>query len=676
MVAPMKERGKWICLVLVLGLVGLGAFLRLYHLGRALLWIDEITITWFAALPRTVGQIFREIYAADMQGFTGQHMPIQYAMLNLFYHAYSALGIVDFSEFLTRLPFALTGIAALPLMYLTAKRYFNSKSTALWALFLLSISFFHVMKSRDATGYAPLILFILLNSYGAVGIMLPEAGCSNWKKTLFLIAFLLGTLGAFLTHLTSWLYLAPEGMILVGCIGWPIWKKWRAGHKFTDLIRQNIWGIALVLLLLISALCFIRFPLAVTKGHGIHEDVRESLGLAHFVYQIAHFSWGKGGGRLISAVVVFFAALILGWKKCRLKMIWVSVLTIMPAFLIAVLNFRGFHPRYLSVILPAYLALLALGFSCAQEALSQRIKYKHIQEGFAGVVILLFIIWLWGPYRALFAMHTKAFPIYETRETLLSVIEPETPYIWQNAFQARQLGQAYAIPDHACINGMYPNGTGEPRQQFLMMDHYFQIIARSVPTAPMIIDHNDRFFFDSAYQWPKSYYKRKIAVEREPWLRKLHDWGFEHVGYDPDGFDYYIYYNTTEDIVEQVQSVQGLAVWPVGKKWHFQRLPNGITIMVNDGPSELKLVNFKPGCEQGRLRVTGFAAQNGSLMLTGPGLPPNGIFASFGPSANQAVTLELPGIPLRSGTQIFTFSVFPQSQQPVFFPVTFELVEN
>lgn len=672
----MKEQKKWIIGTIVVFLIALGTFLRLFRLGQPLLWIDEITITWFAALPRTAGQIIQEIFTADMQGFTGQHMPLQYVLLNFFYYIYKACGINDVSEFLTRLPFALSGILALPLMYLTSKRFWGSTKLGLWSLFLLSISFFHVLKSRDATGYAPLILCILLNSYGAVGILLPDAEQPRRKLIVYFIAFIVGTIGAFMTHLTSWLYLAPEGMIMLGCTVLPMWKSWRKGDKLPTLFKSKILSLIALMALLVMALCFIHFPLAVTKGHGIYEDIRESLGVSHLLYQIAHFSWGKGAGRLISAILLLLAAFVAGWKKYHAKVLIVATLWVIPAILIAILNFRGFHPRYMSVILPVHITILALGCSCVQELITNVIKHRHTAAIYLGMVALLLTAWLWGPYRALFLMHSIAFPIYEVRETLQSVLEPDAPYIWQNAFQARQLGQTYMLPGHACINGMYPNGTGEPKQQFLIMDQNLRHICKTIPNAPMIIDRNDLFFLDQDYQWPHTFYNREIPVKKEPWLKKFHEWGFMSVGFDPDSFDYHILYNTTDDIVNQIKSTQGLAIWPQDKVWQFQRLQNGIVLIINTGPAALTVANFNNQCNQVKLRITGFATGNGAVMITGANLPPSGIYSSFQASGNQAVTMELGHIPVTFGIQQLTFSIFPPAQEVLFYPIAFEIIEE
>jgi len=568
----MNWNRKWNVPGLVVVLMLLGIWLRFFRLGQALLWIDEITITWFAALPRTVGQIFSEIYAADMQGFTGQHMPIQYALLNIFYWLYDAFGVEHVSEWLTRFPYALTGILSLPLVYLFAKRYYRSSKTGLWALLLFAVSFFHVSRSRDATGYAPLILFILLNSYGLVGLLLPDAQMKRRKTIGFFLAFVVGTVGAFLTQLTSWLYLAPEGAVLFGCVVWMLFKDYRNGVRPGDSLKRHAVPVALVFILVITALCFSRFPLAVTKGHGIGEDTRETLGFAHMVYQIANYTWGRGGGRLVGALLVMLSALIVGWRKCRSKLLLNIFLFASPGILIAIVTYKGFHPRYLSVSFPAYIAFLALGLTGAQEAFARFVKVRQGEAIFAIGAVALLAVWLSGPYQALFQIHSKVFPIHEVWQMVEEVGEEDAPYIWQNGFQARQLGQEYEIPGHACILGLYPNGTGEPRQQFEWWNQCLQRIAMAVPTAVMICDENDPFFFDPIYQWPKKYYKNKKDVDNKPWLKSLNEWGFEHHGFDPDHYKYAVYYNTTDDLAEQCRSNQSQMVWPVGKGWRFQRI--------------------------------------------------------------------------------------------------------
>ena len=669
----IKRESKRIIPLIFLLLCLLGITLRLYRLGQSLLYIDEITITWFAALPRTVGNIFHDIYAANMQGFTGQNMPIQYALLNVFYHIYKAFGIQEVSEFLTRLPYALTGILSLPLMYLTVKRVFNSRRIGLWALLLLSTSFSHVLRSRDATGYAPLMFFILLNSYGLAGLMLPDEHQSRKKTVGFLVAFIFGVLGSFLTHLTSWFYLAPEGVVAAVVSFSRMRASFRQGNRGKVFLRQHAVAFIMLGSLLVMALCFIRFPLAVFKGHGIVDNNREYPGLTHVLYQVANFSWGQGAGRLAGAFAILTCALITGWKQNRSKVYTLVFLVTLPVLLIATFNFRDVHPRYLSVVFPAYVALLAVGFSGAQDFIARHIRYRQTQVVFIVVVVLLLGAWLSGPYRALYSMHRKLFPMYELRQGLEQVLEPNAPYIWQNGYHARQLGQAYKIPGHHSIPGIYPSGQPNPGQPFIAMNDQMRRLAMALPQAVLIVDEKDAFFQHEIYLWPNRFYQHRLPIQNEPWVDQLYNWGFESIEYKPGAVSFAVLYNTTEEVIERLRNESDKAIWPKGDAWQYQQIQNGMTLMSINGEATLQTANFVPEGNTYTVRFTGLTTGSGSILLAGAGLPPNGIYGSFSPS-QQAVTVDVGPVELKPGLDELNVTVLPSTGQPLFYVVAVELV--
>ena len=198
-------------LILFLAILLAGAALRFYGAGRPLLWIVEITVAQFGSPDRTAAQIVGEIFEAAFKGTTGQHMPFQYVWANLALRLYRALGVTP-AEYGMRLPFALLGIASLPLFGWMAARYYN-RAVGLWMMALGAISFFHVYQSRDATSYAPLLFCIALHLCGVTGMLRArERGRPLVWGNMAL--GLLGALGAFFSHMSAWLLLGSEGLVL------------------------------------------------------------------------------------------------------------------------------------------------------------------------------------------------------------------------------------------------------------------------------------------------------------------------------------------------------------------------------------------------------------------------------------------------------------------------------
>ncbi len=151
---PSSPRGVWWTLAVI---ILAGAVLRLTDLDRAGYMIDEINVIRDAlAAPGYAAIIEREI-----ERFTTWHrLPLPMLLIRAAAKALpfstAELALQFPVEWVARLPFALLGIATIPLLWLLG-RLFRDSQTGLWAAFLGSISVFHVFYSREAYDYALLI---------------------------------------------------------------------------------------------------------------------------------------------------------------------------------------------------------------------------------------------------------------------------------------------------------------------------------------------------------------------------------------------------------------------------------------------------------------------------------------------------------------------------------------
>ena len=124
----------------------LAAGLRLFAIDSQSLWVDEI-MTWEQIRP-DIGFGFFTQMLDSIQG------PLYQAIL------WPLIRFTD-ADWVMRLPAAIFGILAVPLLGITAARIFGNKSARLAAL-LLAVSPFHVWYSQEARGYSFLIFFSLL----------------------------------------------------------------------------------------------------------------------------------------------------------------------------------------------------------------------------------------------------------------------------------------------------------------------------------------------------------------------------------------------------------------------------------------------------------------------------------------------------------------------------------
>ncbi len=147
------ERPEAPYLVLLGGFFAVGLFLRLDRLGAQSLWFDEADAVILAR--RTLGVLIGNLAAA------GQNGPLY----TLFMHLWMA--VFGTSEVAVRLPSALAGAAAIPLIYALG-RLLHGPKLGLYAAGILTIAPYQHWYAREAKMYAPLVCAILASTLALV----------------------------------------------------------------------------------------------------------------------------------------------------------------------------------------------------------------------------------------------------------------------------------------------------------------------------------------------------------------------------------------------------------------------------------------------------------------------------------------------------------------------------
>jgi uncharacterized membrane protein len=142
-------------LLILAAILAVGTFLRLFRLGHAELWTDEIaTAAWYL-----VGGI------TDLNGMIRYWQATTYNSPFIAFVAFGAIKLLGASEFNLRLPFAVAGILCLPMMFLLGRKMFKDDSLALWLTGLTALSPFWIHYSQDARFYPFYLLITLLSVY-------------------------------------------------------------------------------------------------------------------------------------------------------------------------------------------------------------------------------------------------------------------------------------------------------------------------------------------------------------------------------------------------------------------------------------------------------------------------------------------------------------------------------
>lgn len=178
------RRGAGQSMHLVLLLV-IASALRLYHLGRQSLWIDEGFSLRDATTPFTVAKASKPLY---------------FWFLSLWMH----LGT---SDWLLRLPAVIFGVACVALIFLIGRMIWGARAGALAGL-LGAVSPLQVDHSQEVRMYTLLTLLVLLSVYFLLLYI------RSWRSLHVFLCALFAWM-AVLTHPMASLMLIPEGLAVL-----------------------------------------------------------------------------------------------------------------------------------------------------------------------------------------------------------------------------------------------------------------------------------------------------------------------------------------------------------------------------------------------------------------------------------------------------------------------------
>ncbi len=338
------------------------AVLRLFRLGHQSLWVDEI-FTWRSA---GVGEAWDPARLLE-----DVHGPLYSLGLYLW------TLLAGDSEWALRLPSALLGVALVAAISRLAARWLGEE-TAVPAAWLAAGSPFLVWYGQEARNYTLLMLCACLSTTlllrlrrrmsapGVVGyITVAWAGLlSNLSFALLAAAHLrwwLGTPGSRARRLVR-MAMVALGLLLLASPWVPqirnIWDWQRLQpSRVVDAAEIPLRGATTFHA---AALPFAAASFAV--GYTLGPPVRELRANPGAATLRPHLL------PLTAALLVFGTLTVLGLRALHRRgrlgdaLLWLLVPALLVSYF-AFQNFKVFHPRYLSVAVPAYLALLAAGFA-------------------------------------------------------------------------------------------------------------------------------------------------------------------------------------------------------------------------------------------------------------------------------------------------------------------------
>jgi len=180
--------------LLLIGILILGLFLRLYDLDEESIWTDEGWSIHFANQPN-VWEVVK-IMAQDV------HPPLYFVILHYW------MEIFGDSEFALRLPSVIFGVGSIFVIYKVGKLAFN-KEVGLISALLLAVSFFHIIHSQQIRHYGLMALLVLVSMYFYLKLIKGQWSRKN------IIFYVIGSLLLLYTHLLSFLFILIQNIYFI-----------------------------------------------------------------------------------------------------------------------------------------------------------------------------------------------------------------------------------------------------------------------------------------------------------------------------------------------------------------------------------------------------------------------------------------------------------------------------
>ncbi|MCD6519785.1 MAG: glycosyltransferase family 39 protein [Anaerolineae bacterium] len=345
MVESKPTQGRWREWAWLMGVLLLAGGMRFCGLTRQSLWYDEAYSVWTSQMDIAS---LRTLWRWQIE------FPLYYLLLHYWMKLFGT------GEFAVRAFGALAGTLTVLPFYFWGKALFDSRVGLLGA-FLLAMNPYHLWYSQEVRMYAWALLFAVASLW-AFWRLVRGAGWGWWVGYVLLTG-----LTFHLHYYIAWLVLVENLYYL-----WMLVKG--AANSFWRGLKPWIWAQLGVLLLALPAFAVFMTKVRVFNQWGWLAERYGSPGLGELVQLFFFFTTGQvfpGPGVLRWLTAGIFGALVVwgavavwqkrpAWLKGEVFALLLLVLPLGALFIVGQF-FTVWVPRYLLLLLPAFLLLVAVG---------------------------------------------------------------------------------------------------------------------------------------------------------------------------------------------------------------------------------------------------------------------------------------------------------------------------
>lgn len=339
---------KYSTALILLVILLVATFLRLYKLDFKSLWLDEL----YSVVPTNPANSIDFI----VNYCKSDQPPLYFILLHYWFK------ISTYTSFSARLLSAFIGILGVIAMYFLGKEIKN-KQVGLMASFLVCINYFAIYYSQEARFYGLLFLLTII-SFTFFIRSLKSKTFGNY------IGYVFSTSALLYTQYFGMLVFFIQGVIFLVFV-----------FLFKEKIKFILTGILLATLISISFLPWVPVILydLTIKSYWIEKPE------PHFILVFYYLYWGKDYVISIILAIVTFPYIgycLILWKQKEFKnfemlmgillVSWISLSYAIP-YIKSVFSTPVLIPRYTIITLPAIFLLMALGFDLIERNLIKNI---------------------------------------------------------------------------------------------------------------------------------------------------------------------------------------------------------------------------------------------------------------------------------------------------------------
>ncbi len=366
-------------LIVLLTILSIGLFLRIYDLGNESIWLDERESVRFASL--NLSDIF----------LMSERNPPLY---NIILHGW--INVFGDSEFSIRFPSVIFGFISIFMMYRVGNQIFD-KNVGILGSLLLGLSVFHIRYSQEARMYSLSFLLTLLSIYFFIRFL-------KDRSYKVLISYILFSILLMYSHIYGLFIIISQNIYLIVLF-----------FSSKELFRLNIkrWILTQFLLIVLFIpwiKIFIAQMFGVVKG-GFWIPIPSLLsivksfgaysgGILLFLLFLILLSFaiikyeGIGSNidrrNIFKSIKSYYRKIrLLNINEILLLLVWLLTPIILP-FTISLVSTPIYTTKYTIVAAPAFYLLIAKGIN--------NVSHKYLKVIVISMIIVLSLVYIRGYY--------------------------------------------------------------------------------------------------------------------------------------------------------------------------------------------------------------------------------------------------------------------------------------